>query len=234
MPFFAGFDRERYPGIEMMNWLKENSNLKWCGYYLAPAPNRSRSGWPAQYDSLKNNWGVVPIYVGQQDPQTRRARCLLTTGQGTTDGENAAALAGADKFPSGTAIFLDWEKGDLDANGATAYIAAWLQAVAGDGRFMPGLYCSHLIAGRLAQLVGAVNLTPLARFWCWRVSTNTRHQFKGDLSAVPELDPVGCGFDGAEAWQRDQNAIVTLPVGAPLNSLSVDFSTSARPNPAAP
>ena len=32
----AGFDRSEYPGDAEMKWLKANTNLKWCGYYLVP------------------------------------------------------------------------------------------------------------------------------------------------------------------------------------------------------
>jgi hypothetical protein len=103
MSFYAGFDIRDYPGIDMMNWLSGNSNLKWCGYYLAPTPNRSPSGWPGQYTSLKAQWGILPIYVGQQDPKTATAKytpsSILTSVQGVIDGKNAADLAAADQFP---------------------------------------------------------------------------------------------------------------------------------------
>jgi hypothetical protein len=111
MPTYAGFDTEVYPGLDVMNWLQANTNLKWCGYYLAPAPNRGPTGWPGQYVSLSNQWGVVPIYVGQQDARTKSGSyvpsSILTSAQGTSDGQNAAALANADQFPEGTYIYLD-------------------------------------------------------------------------------------------------------------------------------
>lgn len=43
MAFFAGFDSLEYPKKKMMDWLNTNTNLVWCGYYLAPAPNRGTS-----------------------------------------------------------------------------------------------------------------------------------------------------------------------------------------------
>ena len=36
----ARFDCFSFPGMAQMAWLKANTNLKWVGYYLAPA------GWP--------------------------------------------------------------------------------------------------------------------------------------------------------------------------------------------
>jgi hypothetical protein len=125
MAFYAGFDTETYPGIDMMNWLQANTNLSWCGYYLAPAPNRSPTGWPGQFTSLSPQWGVVPIYVGQQDPTTGSGRyspsSILTAAQGTQDGQAAANLAAGDQFPNGTCIYLDWESGGLTANGCDVH-----------------------------------------------------------------------------------------------------------------
>jgi hypothetical protein len=117
MPFYAGFDVLSYPGREMMNWLSMNSNLKWCSYYLAPAPNRSPSGWNGQYGVINSRWGTLPIYVGQQDPRTAKPNytpsSILSSNQGTIDGKNAADLAAADLFPQGTCVYLDWEYGSL-------------------------------------------------------------------------------------------------------------------------
>jgi len=48
------------------------------------------------------------------------------------------------------------------------------------------------------------------------------------------IDPTGCGYAGAQMWQREQNAIVTFPGSAPVNKLQVDFSTSSLADPGAP
>lgn len=238
MPFFAGYDAKDYPGLDVMNWLSRNSNLKWCGYYLAPAPNRGPSGWTGQYPAIKSQWGVLPIYVGQQDPRTATKNytpsSILTSDQGTIDGKNAADLVMADQFPQGTFVYLDWEYGGLDGKGGSAYIMAWIAAVLGDRRAMPGIYCSHNVAPRIVPLIDKADPTPMVRFWCWNVSVASAHPFSGDLSNIPAIDPSGCGVPGADAWQREQNAIVTFPKGAPIASLQVDFSTSSLADPGAP
>jgi Rv2525c-like, glycoside hydrolase-like domain len=238
MTFYAGLDIEQYPGLGVMNWLNSNTNLRWCGYYLAPAPNRPPSGWTGQYANLVGKWGVLPIYVGQQDPRTATSSytpsSILTTGQGTIDGGNAADLAAADGFPHGTVVYLDWEYGGLDGGGSSDYIKAWITAVVADGRIAPGIYCSHVTAQAVADVIDSINPTPNTRFWCWRVSIATNHPFTGDLSQLPEVDPTGCGFQGAQVWQREQNAVVTFPAGAPVNSMTMDFSTSSLPDPGAP
>jgi len=239
MAFFAGFDAKNYPGNDTMNWLATNTNLRWCGYYLAPAPNRPPSGWQGQYASLKAQWGVLPIYVGQQDPNTGNTNynpsSILTADQGTIDGKNAADLASADQFPSGTFVYLDWEEGDLNTGGAKDYIRSWIAAVAASGQIMPGIYCSHAIASDVAALVDQINPTPIVKFWCWKVSNpTTPHPYHGDLMNIPLLDPSGCGVVGADAWQREDNVVLALGDGAPVTTLQVDFSSASSANPGAP
>jgi Rv2525c-like, glycoside hydrolase-like domain len=157
----------------------------------------------------------------------------LTADQGTIDGRDAADLAAADGFPSGTVVYLDWEYGSLDGDGSGDYIKAWVNAVVADGRTAPGIYCSHVIAQAIVAIVDSINPTPSTRLWCWRVPTAANHSFKGDLAQIPEIDPAGCGFAGAQVWQREQNAIVAFPEGAPVSSLTLDFSTSSLPDPGA-
>jgi hypothetical protein len=238
MTFYAGFDIKTYRGIQVMNWLNQNTNLKWCGYYLAPAPNRSPCGWTGQYSTISDNWGVLPIYVGQQDPRTATNNytpsSILTSQQGTIDATDAITLLMADSFPSGTFVYLDWEYGAIDCSGDSDYIKAWIAGVSADGRALPGIYCSHSVAQSIADLLDTLNPTPIVRFWCWNVPTSDAHPFEGDLANIPTIDPSGCGFAGAQMWQREQNAVVTFPDGAPVASLQMDFSTSSLANPGAP
>jgi hypothetical protein len=235
MPFSAGFDSKYYPGIDTMNYLSANSNLAWCGYYLAPAPNRGPTGWPGQYAALQPNWGVVPIYVGQQDPHTATPRyipsSILTAAQGALDAADASNLATNDGFPPGTYIYLDWEYGGLDANG-TAYIQSWVQTLIGGGTFNPGIYCSHILSATMPAAVVAVDANSITRFWCWKIPPPT--PFDGNLAAIPAIDPAGCGFAGAIAWQREVDAKINFPPGSGLPSITVDFDTSSLQNPASP
>jgi hypothetical protein len=238
MAYYAGFDLKTYPGIDTMTWLKGNTNLKWCGYYLAPAPNRGPSGWNGQYSTISGQWGILPIYVGQQDPRTATNNytpsSILTSDQGAIDGADAANLVAGDGFAQGAYVYLDWEYGGIDGDGATDYIKAWISAVVADGRAMPGIYCSHVVAQGIANLIDTINPTPNVRFWCWKVPNANAHPFQGDLANIPMLDPSGCGFGGADSWQREQNAVVTFPDDAPVGSLQMDFNTSALADPGAP
>jgi hypothetical protein len=50
-----------------MAWLKANTNLVWCGYYLAPAPSHHDTSWMGTRAALAAaGWGVAPVYLGQQ------------------------------------------------------------------------------------------------------------------------------------------------------------------------
>jgi len=45
-----GFDVSAFPGVSKMAKLKQNTNLEWCGFYLAPAPSHANTGWMGQRD----------------------------------------------------------------------------------------------------------------------------------------------------------------------------------------
>ncbi|RZN04512.1 hypothetical protein CWO91_31150 [Bradyrhizobium genosp. SA-3] len=238
MPFYAGFDILEYPKIAMMDWLNANTNLYWCGYYLAPAPNRPTSQWMGNYSRIKNKWGILPIYVGQQDERTGHdgyePSSTLTTAQGEIDGEDACDLLAGEGFPRGSFVYLDWEYGGLDGEGSSDYIRSWVSAVAADGRAQPGIYCSHVVAKPIADIIDTINPTPWTRFFCWKVSSANPHDFTGDIAHLPELNPTGCGFAGAQIWQREQQAIVKFPSGTPVTKLMMDFGTSSLTDPGAP
>ena len=241
MSFYAGFDSLSYPGADAMDWLSANTNLQWCGYYLAPAPNRPTSQWTGQYNTIKDKWGALAIYVGQQDPRTAhdndnyQPSSNLTAAQGAADGTSACDLVANEGFPTSSFVYLDWEYGGLlDADGAADYVTAWISAVVADGRAEPGIYCSHNSAQAIVNVIDTINPTPNVRFWCWKVPDANKHPFQGDLSSIPAIDPAGCGFAGAQTWQREQNATVTFPDGAPVATLDMDFSTSALASPSAP
>jgi hypothetical protein len=122
MTFYAGFDAAVFPGVETMAWLKSHSNLAWCGYYLAPAPNLApaAASWRGQRAALAASWGMVPIYVGQQSPALaapdqpdqpaqpdRQFSTILTAAQGSVDGAAAVALAVRDGFLAGSYLYID-------------------------------------------------------------------------------------------------------------------------------
>ena len=223
MAGFAGFDTSVFLGPQQMAWLKANTNLVWCGYYLGSAPSHGDSSWTGQRAALQAaGWGIAPIYVGQQlkGPGSH----VVTGAQGAIDGPDAVAMMTAEGFIAGSCVYLDLEDGAPFNAPRTDYVAAWAKAVR-DGGFLPGIYCSHgIAAGVQAQERGA-------RIWAFKVATTAQHPFPG--TTFPQKDPSGCGFAGAVAWQHEQACILNLP-GAPTVSPLVDLDSALNPDPGAP
>jgi Domain of unknown function (DUF1906) len=231
MANYAGFDTDIYPGPTQLAWLKANTNLRWCGYYLAPAPSHPNTSWMGQRQTLRaQGWGLAPIFVGQQT--TERGSHNAVGPQGSTDGALAAELASDEGFPPQSCIFLDWEDGSRPSEQVQAYISAWANAVAEIG-YEPGIYCSHELAPGMAGLIGHLNPAPALRIWAWKVTAVAAHPYEGSIESFPDSDPSGCGYAPAVAWQCQQNCELSLP-GAPIASMQVDLSCSDAADPSAP
>jgi hypothetical protein len=223
MPGFAGFDSSVFPGTDEMSWLKTNTNLSWCGYYLGPAPSHSSTVWMGQRPALQAaGWGIAPVYVGQQI--NGPGRHSVSGPQGTVDGQDAVQLLTGDGFAAGTCVYLDLEDGPPFVPPRTDYVTAWVEAVQ-TGDFQPGVYCSHTFA---ADVHAAC---PQARVWAFKVDTTQEHPFPG--TNFPDLHPAGSGYPGAFIWQLGQNCRLNLPA-APLNSFLADLDSALTPDPGAP
>lgn len=222
MPGFAGFDRSDFPGASEMAWLKANTNLRWTGFYLAPAPSHSGTSWMPQRAALAAaGWGMAPIYVGQQIAGP--GRHVVSGAQGRIDGNDAISLMNTAGFAPGTTVYLDLEDGPPFKAPRTDYVANWIDAVAAGG-FAPGVYCSHGFA------LDVHALRPAVRIWAYKVETTDPHPVPG--INFPDLHPAGSGYPGAYIWQLGQNCQLTLP-GAPATKLVVDLDTSLTPDPGA-
>lgn len=220
MPGFPGFDTAEFPGIAEMAWLKANTNLVWCGYYLGPAPSHASTSWMGQRAGLQAaGWGVAPLYVGQQIEGP--GRHLLSASQAGIDAAEAVRLLAAEGFANGTCIYLDVEGGPPFEPPRSDYVAAWADAV-GQAGFSPGVYCSHAFAADLHGLRRDI------RIWAVRVTTTDEHPFPG--VNFPNIHPAGSGYAGAFAWQLAENCRLRLPV-APLKSPLVDLDTAVSPDP---
>lgn len=238
MGFYAGFDAAVYPGDDSMAWLKANSNLAWCGYYLSPAPNllSDANSWRGRREALAGQWGMAPVYVGQQVRHGASAvSAILTFNQGCVDGLQAAANATRDGFAQGSCLYLDWEDGGALAEDSGEYVSGWLVTVHAR-HFAPGIYCSHRLAGAFAALVAALKPELAVRFWCWAVSSTAEHKLATPLTALPQIDPAGCGYPAASLWQREQNAWFETPADAPRpgQRIVIDVDTASLPDPGAP
>lgn len=223
MPGFPGFDTSEFPGTAEMAWLRANTNLVWCGYYLGPAPSHASQSWMGQRQLLQTaGWGIAPVYVGQQI--NGPGRHVVSAPQGTIDGNDAVALMSGDGFAVGSCVYLDLEDGPPFTAPRTDYVAAWVNAVA-TGDFQPGVYCSHDFAADVQALCANT------RIWAYKVGTTAIHPFPG--TNFPDLHPAGCGYTGAYIWQLGQNCRLTL-LTAPLAQPLVDLDTALTPDPGAP
>jgi len=222
MTGFAGFDRSDYPGDSVIAWLKANTNLVWCGYYLAPAPSHQSASWMGNRAALvAAGWGIAPLYVGRQitGPGARSPNAQ----NGTDDGNNAVQLLSSEGFPANTAVYLDLENGPPLTSDQEDYIANWCTQIRA-GAYTPGIYCSHLLAETVH------NLQTDAQIWAFKVTTTAPHP---GPAPYPTLDPAGCGYPGARAWQLGQECIITIDptLGG---TLTVDLSTCSLADPGTP
>jgi hypothetical protein len=219
---FAGFDRSDYPGDTIMTTLRQNTNLRWCGYYLAPAPSHPGTTWMGTRDFLVGlGWGIAPLYVGEQVVPPGSQHPSAATG--TTDGNDAVGLMSDEGFDAGSFVYLDLENGPPLPPQLRDYVNSWCAAVAAGG-FRPGIYGSHLLAAELQAL------QPAARIWAVRVSTTQPHTVPGPN--YPEDEPSNSGFAGAFMMQLHQNC--QTGVAGVAKPLTVDLDTCVSGNPCAP
>jgi hypothetical protein len=230
MTYYAGVDTDVFPGDDRLGWLKSNTNLSWCAYYLAPAPSHGDTSWMGRRPALcSQGWNLVPVFVGQQT--TGPGSHEVDASHGQADGAQAASLAQAEQFPPGSTIFLDWEDGSSPPPESLAYIGAWILAVA-EGGFQPGLYCSHVIAAQMAAHAATLVPAPQLRIWVWRVGSTAPHVYAGDICRLAPANPAQSGYPAALLWQFEQNCELSLP-GSPCDGMEVDLSWSAESDPAA-
>ena len=220
MPGYAGFDISDYPGAAQMDWLKNNSNLTWCGFYLGSAPSHPSASWMnARADLAKQGWGFAPIYVGQQ--VTGPGSHNVNLAQGTQDAANALKLMQQAGFSQGNCVYLDLENGLPFSQDQQDYVAGWIDGVIA-GQFQPGVYCSWTFAGQVHLLRSQ------PRIWVFRVSTTTPHPVPGPN--YPDPHPAASGYAGAYGWQLGMECRISSP-GAPNGILQVDLDSAVSPDP---
>lgn len=217
MAGFAGFDISGYPGDSTMNWLKANTNLVWCGYYLV-APSHQHSTWTGKRGQLNAaGWGIGPVFVGQQIGGPGSLNPSAATG--VADGNQAVAEMGQEGFAPGSFVYLDIENGSPLTGPQQDYLNSWCDAVQ-QGGFSPAVYCSHLLAQDVQ------NLRPECRIWAFKLTD----QPNPVPNPFPNPDPSGSGFSGATVWQLAQNCFIN----ANNTSLQVDLDSATVPDPGAP
>jgi hypothetical protein len=219
---YAGIDTAKYPGDSTMEWLwdEHNSNLYWVGYYL---PEKgSNQSWKGKYTFLKGmGWGIAPIYLGKQ-PRTVASRFRGKEElEGYKDAIAATTMASSDQMPSGTVIYFDLEGGDIPTSRYLDYYTGWMKGVLDQG-YLPGLYCSFLVAPHVAQRMVKVQAPPL--IWAVKYSYGMNKAFK---NPYPEDAPSASGYPLASSWQCAGNSYIS----GPGHALLMDLDTSIWKDP---
>jgi Domain of unknown function (DUF1906) len=219
MTIFLGFDRSGYPGDATMQLLRTAGNVDFTGFYLAPAPSHSDTGWMTKRAFLLGlGFGFAPVYVGQQ--QSPPGSLNLTAAQGQIDGHNATQLAQHAGFPASSVLYLDVETGPPVHQPFLDYYKAWVQSVLDNG-FKPGVYCSHHLA---ASFIGADNRSIA---WVFQLPS-----VGGNFTApLPQPDPSHSTFAAAKVLQYAQNAKLTLG-GQVITPVDLNTALVADPSTA--
>jgi hypothetical protein len=233
---YPGFDIGVYPGDDALrSWAYPISPYRWVGYYL-PAPchrDLSFSGKRAFIEGI--GWGTAAIYVGQQDwanipniaPLGARftrvatesavtcSASLLSRAQGQTEAADAISKMKADNFVLGSTIFLDVEHVSKITDSLIAYYSGWMDGVAADGSYKPGVYASKTNAPRFHELILRAN----PAFWIAGSGPFTTKAFPAD---------VGLSF--ASVWQGMFEVNQTYG-GVTLN---IDANVASKVSPSSP
>jgi Rv2525c-like, glycoside hydrolase-like domain len=241
---FAGIDRSDYPGNDFMGGLKQNTNLLWTGFYLAPAPSHPNTSWMTHLADLRAmgpGWGIAPLFVGQQHPSGPGSH-TLTAAQGRQDALRAAGLAdqagftaaGEASLPGAPRIYLDIEIGGKLRDDLLAYVNEWCRVVQSDTAYLPAIYCSF--KDTAAQIF---SVNPDLIVWVFNINQFQHHHDQAMVASgeFHKPDLATSGFPSASAWQWIQNfasITTTLPNGASQTLNSWDLNVSIVPDPSHP
>lgn len=233
--FFAGFDRLDYPGDTFMKTLFDETNLCWCGFYLAPAPSQGKgTSWMTKRSYLEQiGWGFAPLYLGQQT--SGAGSHTVTAAQGKIDAQDAAKLAATAGFDTGSILYLDIEQGPPVGDAMLSYYDAWASELEDHTNYSPGVYCSF---SAVAQALHDKNSLPY--FWVFNVNQYTCGHAKGGVQQVgkttpfPNPDPAGSGVSFAKIWQYVQGVSGCSVKAGGHTIANFDFDSSTSQNPSSP
>ncbi|MDF2519694.1 MAG: pSRTUE45c [Clostridia bacterium] len=205
----------QYPGDEVMQDWWSNSPLYYTGFYLAPAPYQSYTGWMNKRETLVNQgWGFLPLYVGRQSDSS-----YLTAEQGKIDAQDAATLASNAGFPSLSYIYLDIEQGGIISSKFIDYIKAWVSEINTNTSYWSGIYCSY--SDTADQIKTAIGSTT-CRFWVFNLN------YTGTPGSGTAPDPTNSGVSFATTWQLEQN--ISKTYGSNTRTIDVDTSSLIDPS----
>jgi hypothetical protein len=142
---YRGFDRNDYPGDDMMQrMMSEHAAFAFTGYWLTTPPGETTNTWLGKRAVLRQQgWGFLVLANGRLDAEILKARKHGSTPAALAAQDAATAVAAAHRegFPPQTILFLDQEEGGRLLDEQAAYLLAWTEAVAAT-EFRPGVYAS--------------------------------------------------------------------------------------------
>lgn len=223
---YAGFDRSLYPGDDIMTALWNQTNLAWCGFYLAPAPNHGKDrSWMTKRAFLTSlGWGLAPIYLGEQQSKV----CPTCTAnpsalKGSADAAQAISLAKTAGFSPGSTIYLDIETWSPLNAPMSDYYTNWVAGII-TGGFVPGVYCPHV----LATLLRGLDSRPV--FWTVNGSKYPSGKTATYQNPLPAPEPSFSNIEYSTLWQfsLDAGSLILSPT---QKVPTIDFDSSSVPDP---
>ncbi|GAA1968070.1 hypothetical protein GCM10009738_50500 [Kitasatospora viridis] len=192
--YTQGFDACAAPSAGQMQAWMANSPYRSVGIYIGGPAQACPTGTPdAGWVSSRaqEGWSFLPIYVGHQvlskDGPPIAADLPTATQQGTTEGQDAVAKAGALGFQQGAVVYDDLENYDRSQPGYSdrvlAYLNGWISAVKSAG-FRAGVY-SGPYSG-LADLAAHYNDSSFPRpDVVWSAAWNSYHDTSDAGTGIP-------------------------------------------------
>ena len=199
---YLGFDRNNYPGDAAMGELR--TTFSFTGYWLNAPPGGRSSTWLGKRKALRDRgFGFLVLFNGRTYSQLKKddPRAL-----GESDGKEAARLAGGERFPAKSVIFLDQEEGGRLLPEQRSYLHAWVNAVIKAG-YAAGVYCSGMASKEAggASVVTARDIRENAegRKIEFFVANDECPPAPGCVLKAPKVESGGVDF--ATVWQFAQS-----------------------------
>jgi hypothetical protein len=196
---YLGFDRNEYPGDDLLSALRQN--FSYAGYWLNPPPEAVSNSWVGKRTVLREQgFGFLVLFNGRLDAQLKGQDAAAL---GRKDAQAAIAAARREGFPAGTLIFLDQEEGGRLLPEQSSYLFAWIDAIR-ESPYRAGVYCSGIEVpdgtNRIStaeDIRSHANGRPI-KLW---VTQDTCPPAPGCAIPRPLPAPSGSGVEDALVWQ---------------------------------
>lgn len=220
---YKGFDISAYPGDTAMENFWNNTPFSFTGFYLGPTAGGQHpdSSWMNKKSYLQGlGYGLAVIYVGLQEGDSS-----LSYSQGQSDAQDANNLAQQAGFSkTNTVIFLDVEQGGLLSQDFINYIDGWIDYIAANTIYMPGIYCSYYQTADQIRNSDS-NAVNDCVYWVFNIDEPPS---PGNTTDTGNLTPASSGVSYASVWQYNQNGSQTWN-GTTL-VVDLDLATSSNPS----